>query len=63
MLQYALSHRLYSGLLLQTQTALHEIERLTLGLQRHWLVRGYVEAEKRPVRIPYEEIGGERQQP
>ena len=51
------------GLLLQTKSTLHEIERLTLGLQRHWLVRGYVEPEKRPDRIPYEEIGGERQQP
>ncbi len=51
------------GLLLQTKSTLHEIERLTLGLQRHWLVRDYVEPEKRPGRIPYEVIGGERQRP
>jgi ABC-type transporter Mla subunit MlaD len=51
------------GLLLQTKSTLHQIERLTLGLQRHWMIRGYVEPETRPLRIPYEEIGGERQQP
>ncbi len=48
------------GLLLQTQTTLQEIERLTVAMQRHWLVRDYVEGEERPLRIPVEEIAGER---
>ncbi len=51
------------GLLLQTKDTLREIERLTRGLQRHWLVRDYVEPESRPARIPVEEVGGERRQP
>ncbi len=51
------------GLLLQTQTTLREIERLTKGLQRHWLVRDYVAEPDDRMRIPLEEIGGERRQP
>lgn len=51
------------GLLLQTKNTLSEIERLTLGLQRHWLVRDYVEPQQRPGKIPSAQIGAERPQP
>ncbi|GAB4372143.1 MAG: hypothetical protein Kow00128_20660 [Deltaproteobacteria bacterium] len=44
------------GLLLQTRTTLEEIERLVLGLQRHWLVRGYIEPPAAPGRIPPEAV-------
>ncbi len=49
------------GLLLQTQTTLQEIERLTVGIQRHWLVRDYIDKDELPLRIPIEEISGEGQ--
>ena len=50
------------GLLLQTRTTLEEIERLVLGLQRHWMVRGYIEPAAPSGRIPPGEIeaGGKR---
>lgn len=51
------------GLLLQAKSTLAEIERLTRGLQQHWLVRDYVEQDEQPLRIPVEQIGGERRQP
>lgn len=51
------------GLLLQTRTTLEEIERLVLGLQRHWLVRGYIEPPSAPGRIPPEEIEPGRKRP
>ncbi len=50
------------GLLMQSTTTLEEIERLVLGLQRHWLVRKYVAPQGSPGRIPPEEIDLERTQ-
>ena len=55
--------RTLPGLLLQTKMTLQEIERVTLGLQRHWLLRDYIEQEEASLRIPVEQIGGERPQP
>ena len=51
------------SLLLQTRRTLQEIERLTVGLQRHWLVRDYVEKEQPSLRIPLERIGAGGAQP
>ena len=41
-----------SGLVLQTQSAIHETEKLIEGIQRHWLLRKYVEQTEPPARIP-----------
>ncbi len=40
------------GLVLQTQQTLHELERLIEGIQRHWLVRKYIEQRQPNTRIP-----------
>ncbi|BCR03843.1 hypothetical protein DESUT3_09120 [Desulfuromonas versatilis] len=44
------------GLLLQATLTLEEIETLVLALQKHWLVRGYVEPAAPPGRIPPQRI-------
>jgi phospholipid/cholesterol/gamma-HCH transport system substrate-binding protein len=36
---------LLSGVIIQAQTTLHEIQTLTEATQRHWLIRGYVEED------------------
>jgi phospholipid/cholesterol/gamma-HCH transport system substrate-binding protein len=41
-----------SGLVLQTQAAIRETEKLIEGLQRHWLLRTYVDQVEPPARIP-----------
>ncbi len=51
------------GLLLQTTATLQEIERLVTGLQKHWLVRGYIEADGAPGRIPPESVDAARSGP
>lgn len=50
-------------MLQQATLTLAEIERLVLGLQKHWLVRGYVEPESPPGRIPPEQIEAGRSRP
>lgn len=50
-------------LLLQTTQTLQEIERLIMGLQRHWLIRDNIEPQEAPTRIPTDRIGGERAKP
>ncbi len=50
-------------LLLQATRTMAEIERLTQGVQRHWLVRDYVEQHKPLMRIPIEQIDGEDRRP
>ncbi|MDH3591149.1 MAG: hypothetical protein OER88_04685 [Planctomycetota bacterium] len=47
------------GLVLQTQATLREVERLVEALQRHWLVRRYVDKSP-PKRISPEKAGGKR---
>jgi ABC-type transporter Mla subunit MlaD len=44
------------GLVLQTQQTLHELERLIEGIQRHWLVRKYIEQRQPNTRIPPSEV-------
>jgi len=47
------------GLVMQTQQTLHELGRLVEGLQRHWLVRKYIEPEDTSgARIPPGEVRG-----
>jgi phospholipid/cholesterol/gamma-HCH transport system substrate-binding protein len=41
-----------SGMVLQTQSALREAEKLIEGLQRHWLLRKYVDQVPAPERVP-----------
>ena len=41
-----------SGLVLQTQSAIYEAEKLIEGIQRHWLFRKYVEQVEPAERIP-----------
>jgi len=41
-----------SGVMLQTQSAIHEAEKLIEGLQKHWLIRKYVDQVTEPERIP-----------
>jgi phospholipid/cholesterol/gamma-HCH transport system substrate-binding protein len=45
-----------SGLILQTQQTLHEIERLVAGLQRHWLIRKHIQSYRPETRIPPSEV-------
>ena len=45
-----------SGLILQTQQTLHEIERLVAGLQRHWLIRNCIQPYRPETRIPPSEV-------
>lgn len=44
------------GLLLQTQQTLHEIESLVQGMQRHWLIRKYIEQPQLNPRIAPSEV-------
>jgi len=44
------------GLVLQTQQTLYELERLIEGIQRHWLVRKYIEQPHPNTRIPPSEV-------
>lgn len=44
------------GLVLQTQQTLHELERLIEGVQRHWLIRKYIEPRQPNTRIPPSEV-------
>lgn len=44
------------GLLLQTQQTLHEIESLVQGMQRHWLIRKYIEHPQPNPRIAPSEV-------
>ncbi len=46
---------------LQSKQTLIEIERLVLGIQRHWLVRDYIDQETPVTRIPPAEIIFERE--
>ena len=40
------------GLVMQTQETLHELERLIEGIERHWLIRKYIEQRQPNTRIP-----------
>jgi len=44
------------GLVLQTQQTLHELERLIEGIERHWLIRKYIEQRQPNTRIPPSEV-------
>lgn len=44
------------GLVLQTQQTLHELERLIEGVQKHWLIRKYIEPPQPNTRIPPSEV-------
>ena len=44
------------GLVLQTQQTLHELERLIEGVQKHWLIRKYIEQRQPNTRIPPSEV-------
>jgi phospholipid/cholesterol/gamma-HCH transport system substrate-binding protein len=44
------------GLVLQTQQTLHELERLIEGVQKHWLIRKYIEPAQPNTRIPPSEV-------
>ena len=48
--------QLLSGVIIQVQTTLREIQRLTEAAQRHWLIRGYVEDDQPSVRIAPQEV-------
>ena len=43
------------GLVLQTQTSMRELERLIEGMQRHWLLRKYVNRTNPPRPLPASE--------
>ena len=45
-----------SGVIVQTQATLREIQRLAEAAQRHWLIRGYVEDDQPSVRIAPQEV-------
>ena len=51
------------GLVLQTKETLQQMEKLVVGMQKHWLLRGYVEQDESTPRIPPEEINAVRTQP
>ncbi len=44
------------GVMLQTQSALREAEKLIEGLQRHWLLRKYVDQVTAPERVPPQSV-------
>ena len=44
------------GLVLQTQQTLYELERLIEGIERHWLIRKYIEPPQPNTRIPPSEV-------
>jgi len=45
-----------SGVIVQTQATLREIQRLTEAAQRHWLIRRYVEDDQPSARIAPQEV-------
>jgi phospholipid/cholesterol/gamma-HCH transport system substrate-binding protein len=45
-----------SGTVLQIQDLLRQVNRLIVGLQRHWLIRGYVPPDISGGRIPAEDV-------
>lgn len=47
---------LLSGVIIQAQSTLREIQRLTEATQRHWLIRGYVENDQTNIRISPKEV-------
>lgn len=48
--------QLLSGVIIQVQATLREIQRLAEAAQRHWLIRGYVEDDQRNARIAPQEV-------
>ncbi len=48
------------GVLLQSQETLHQVQRLTEGVQRHWLVRDYIDAPADSHRLGAERVGTDR---
>jgi phospholipid/cholesterol/gamma-HCH transport system substrate-binding protein len=46
------------GVLLRAQITLQETERLLKGLQRHWLLRKYIEQPAPSTRLPPADVGG-----
>ena len=48
------------GLIMQTGETLRQIEKLVIGMQKHWLLREYVEQQTPVTRIPSAEVGQER---
>jgi len=44
------------GIVIQTQQTLREVESLAEAIKRHWLIRGYVDPDLPPARLPPEEI-------
>ena len=51
------------GLVLHTRETLEEIRRLIVGVQKHWMIRDYVEPETPPGRIPPTDVGLPRTEP
>jgi len=51
------------GLMIQTQETMRQIEKLVIGMQKHWVLRDYVEQAQPTTRIPSAEVGSERKQP
>ena len=48
-----------SGTVLQTRETMAETEKLIVGIQNHWLIRGYIEQDSRPsAQIPPSAVGG-----
>ena len=45
-----------SGMMLQTQSAIREGEKLIEGLQKHWLIRKYVDQVTVPERVPSQAV-------
>ncbi len=50
-------------LIRQTAETLRQIEKLVIGMQKHWLLREYVEQQTPVTRIPSAEVGQKRKQP
>jgi phospholipid/cholesterol/gamma-HCH transport system substrate-binding protein len=48
------------GMLLQSQETLYQIERLTEGVQRSWLIRGYMDQPATGERLSSERVGSDR---
>ena len=46
----------FPGLVLQTQQMLYELERLIEGVEKHWLIRNYIEPPRPNTRIPPSEV-------
>ena len=51
------------GLIMQTEETLRQIEKLVIGMQKHWLLREYVEQQTPMTRIPSAQIGREGKRP